>query len=401
MQEDKKTSEKNDQKDFGDTQRQTAGTKTCLLVLGMHRSGTSALTRVLNLMGYSLPNRLMGAGNGNETGHWEPIDITLYNDRLLEDLTSSWNDFRSLSMSHLEPQALRDAQRQISELIEQDYDNAQRIILKDPRICRMMPTYRAILEDAGYRVVPIIAFRCPLEVMNSLRKRRINWPEGFVETQAALLWLRHVTDAEYHSRGLARGFSEYSALLSDWRGVVKQLSKQGAFDLPNPICDIAPCVDDFIRPDLNHNAQTEDAVLNHPSIQGWCQTAYDALRMLVSNPDSKPAMASLDAVRENFNAAEAALFDLSQRSAQKIETLATATQHYEDVLTQLAQSTQALNAEQAKTVQLTRQLQEAHTAFTAQQQEFLSSRSWRLTAPWRWLGKTFRLCAKILRGRLP
>ena len=42
--------------------------RTCLIVLGMHRSGTSALARVLNLLGASLPNRMLGAESGKRSG---------------------------------------------------------------------------------------------------------------------------------------------------------------------------------------------------------------------------------------------------------------------------------------------------------------------------------------------
>ncbi len=50
---------------------------------GMHRSGTSALTRVLSLLGAALPQHILGAGPGNETGHWEPLRLVGYHDRML------------------------------------------------------------------------------------------------------------------------------------------------------------------------------------------------------------------------------------------------------------------------------------------------------------------------------
>jgi hypothetical protein len=50
---------------------QRAGPRVCLLVLGVHRSGTSAVTRVLSILGAALPRTLLGAGPSNESGHWE------------------------------------------------------------------------------------------------------------------------------------------------------------------------------------------------------------------------------------------------------------------------------------------------------------------------------------------
>src|SRR3569833_454268 len=70
--------------------------RTCILILGMHRSGTSALPRVLNIAGAKLPNRLMAAGSGNELGHWEPGQLAAYHDELLHELNSHWNDWQKL-----------------------------------------------------------------------------------------------------------------------------------------------------------------------------------------------------------------------------------------------------------------------------------------------------------------
>lgn len=423
------------------------------------------MTRVLNITGYTLPDRLIEPDIGNKAGHWEPHDIVFYHDRLLADLHSSWHDFRSISLSALGPQGLRNAQIQISELIERDYSSAPNIILKDPRICRLLPIYKDILEETGYRVVPIIPFRNPAEVISSLQKRKHIWPVGYVSSQAALLWLRHVLDAEYHTRGQPRSFTNYSSLLKDWRAVVKQLSTQAGFDLPQPIGDIETLVDQFLRPDLNHNTQQHGVPTNTPSVNGWCQTAFDALKKLEINPVSKPAMDALDRVRINFNAAQATLFDLSRHSSdritqmtQQIENLTTAfdsskndlvtaqqhiTQNQQqiDELIQMTQSSeiqldQAHNAAEGKDrriealnairqslendlermhqklheqhehskhdltthentiASLTAQLQErdtqleqAHNALIRQQQEYTSSRSWRMTAPLRWFGQ--------------
>ena len=73
--------------------------RICLLVLGMHRSGTSAVTRVLSIAGAKLPASLMGPGRGNEVGHWESDALATYNDELLSQLGSRWGDWRSLEVA--------------------------------------------------------------------------------------------------------------------------------------------------------------------------------------------------------------------------------------------------------------------------------------------------------------
>src|SRR5215469_9555194 len=70
--------------------------RRAVFVLGMHRSGTSAVTRVLNLLGVELGTGLMAASPDNERGYWEHLGIVQEHDQLLEALGSSWDDVRAL-----------------------------------------------------------------------------------------------------------------------------------------------------------------------------------------------------------------------------------------------------------------------------------------------------------------
>src|SRR6516225_2492198 len=75
----------------------SAQRRVCVMVLGMHRSGTSALSRMLNLLGCDLPKTLMGPSKGNEAGHWESRAIADFNDRLLESAGSDWHDWTAIN----------------------------------------------------------------------------------------------------------------------------------------------------------------------------------------------------------------------------------------------------------------------------------------------------------------
>ena len=57
-----------------------------IVVFGMHRSGTSTLTRILSIAGARLPKNLMSATASNERGHWESQSIADYNHRVLAAL---------------------------------------------------------------------------------------------------------------------------------------------------------------------------------------------------------------------------------------------------------------------------------------------------------------------------
>src|SRR5262245_41143141 len=86
--------------DVGATNGQAQGgrSRQAILVLGMHRSGTSALTRVFSLLGADLPKNLMAAApSSNETGHWESLDLFVIHDELLTSAGSRWDDWRAFN----------------------------------------------------------------------------------------------------------------------------------------------------------------------------------------------------------------------------------------------------------------------------------------------------------------
>ena len=92
-------------------------------------------------------------------------------------------------------------------------------MLKDPRICRFVPLWRAVLGRLGVAPKVVVPLRHPLEVAGSLARR-----DGMPEDEALLLWLRHCLEAEAATRGLPRSFLRYDDLVADWRPAVDRLA---------------------------------------------------------------------------------------------------------------------------------------------------------------------------------
>jgi len=118
-----------------ETERAPAG-RTAIVVLGMHRSGTSALTRMLSLLGAHLPEHLLGANPTNKAGHWEPERLVNLHDQMLGEAGSCWYDWRAFDPAALPPGRLDHYRAEITRIISEEYGEAPLIVLKDPRICR-------------------------------------------------------------------------------------------------------------------------------------------------------------------------------------------------------------------------------------------------------------------------
>lgn len=273
-----------------------SGPPTCIVVAGMHRSGTSALTRMLNLLGCDIAASLMPADQHNERGYWEAPEIAQLNDDILEAVGSAWNDWQAFSHDWSKvPKRAEFGQRAVA-LLDELYSNRRLFVLKDPRICRLMPFWQSALSDFGSEVRVVLPLRSPLEVAASLHKRN-----GMNQHKAQLLWLRHVLDAELWSRDLQRTVVHYEDMIHDWRNLVSSLSNQLGVDFPiSPETEVE--IDAFISPGLRHHvANSKATLLNSTEIASpWFAEVRDVLRR---GADTPAQQSRLDAVRSEFDSA--------------------------------------------------------------------------------------------------
>ena len=283
--------------------------QTCILVLGMHRSGTSAVTRVLSLMGATLPHRLMGAGRANISGHWEPAALCDFNDQLLSDIGSSWKDWQGPDFSRLAPGQTATIQNEILSIIKEDYGTSPLFVVKEPRICRLATLYIETLQSANIDVVPVLVLRNPIEVVASLMDRYEMWraamprsgaPKYSSEFDSYMLWLRHIIDAERATRGMKRVVVSYDSLLADWQKSVEAIKTQTGVVFPNSEQAISELIDDFLSPKQRHHSYTSEEVSIKSELRGLIQSSLVAYRRLEVDPNDANAIIALDAVHNSL-----------------------------------------------------------------------------------------------------
>jgi hypothetical protein len=195
--------------------------KTCLFVLGMHRSGTSAFTRILSLLGATLSKTLLPGNFSNPTGHWESQQLLNIHESVLCSAGTTWSEWAKFNAEWYRSSELNTYKQQILSELERDFSESSLFTVKDPRVRRFFPLWRAALREFGAETRVILPFRNPLDVAASLRAR-----DGFYPTHSYLLWLRHLLNAEADSRGLVRAFTRYEDLMEDWRGVTQAMTRE-------------------------------------------------------------------------------------------------------------------------------------------------------------------------------
>src|SRR5687767_5877934 len=121
----------------------------------MHRSGTSAVTRVINLLGVPIgrADKLMPVQADNPAGFWEHLALMDVNDAVLERLGGRWDAPPPRPVSPINVDDLRETAR--AEFYA-TYDGT-RWVFKDPRVSLLLPFWRSVLDDS--RSVAVIVLR--------------------------------------------------------------------------------------------------------------------------------------------------------------------------------------------------------------------------------------------------
>lgn len=159
-----------------------------IVVLGMHRSGTSAITKALQVLGVSLGENLMSPAADNPTGFWEDNDVCRINEALLRHIEAAYDHLGlvgSLSWPH---PVLAELRAEAAALLKARLASCGGLWgFKDPRTCRLMDFWRPVLEASGCRVGVVLPLRNPLSVVRSLERR-----ERMPAERGYMLWLEHV-----------------------------------------------------------------------------------------------------------------------------------------------------------------------------------------------------------------
>lgn len=227
-----------------------------ILVAGMHRSGTSALTRAINLAGVPLPSILMPASpEQNADGFWESADLWEIHEAILRSLKSGWNDPREIPGAWFDSRAADDARGKLTGWIDKEMHGNDRLLVKDPRTCRLLPLWQDVCATLGIETYTVIPFRNPIEVARSLKAR-----DGFPEALSFFLWLRHVLDAERFSRGKPRVFASFDQLMGDGVATVRRIGSELRLTFATPEHELRDLLGATLKPALRHHVVTDDAV---------------------------------------------------------------------------------------------------------------------------------------------
>ncbi|PRB10882.1 hypothetical protein CQ039_15885 [Brevundimonas sp. MYb52] len=270
----------------------------CLMVLGPHRSGTSALSGVLSHLGGDLPKTLMPAGEGNAEGYFESLRVMAFNDRLLNALGSDWKDLSPLDLGGTTAQVFESLMSEAVQVLQDEFSAARLPLLKDPRICRFVGFWSEAFSRAGYEPLYIHTHRNPLETAQSLQRR-----DGIPIELGLLIWLRHVLDAEAATRGRTRVFTNYKALLEDWRAQIPQMEQALGLTFHRNTGKVRQQIDDFLTDSLRHQQRAPEDVRRSAQVADVVRETFQILESWAGGAGKSSDHDALDALRSRMDGA--------------------------------------------------------------------------------------------------
>lgn len=244
---------------------------TAILVAGMHRSGTSAISGALRFFNISLGSKLLKPGEDNPKGFWEHEEALNIHERLLTALGSRWDDVRALPAGWLNSEPAREALDAIHQLVLREFADKSLWAMKDPRICRLAPLWIKALDELNIQTVVLLVARRPTEVAASIEKRN-----GWDQLLGELLWLRHVFDAELASRDLPRSVVTYDDLLSDPATCLSVAFSRLGIELPSLVDPVKNALKIFVDAADRHY-QLADIRAPARALSTISTRAYEAL----------------------------------------------------------------------------------------------------------------------------
>lgn len=286
--------------------------RTVGVVLGMHRSGTSILARMVHeVVGIGLGNRLLQADKWNADGYWEDTRI----------LDTHENILRLIGREVMSPDATRPypaqwwraadlgfLKCQLTDTVREELDRHHGLWgFKDPRTARLLPLWQDIFAELDVTPRYLLTVRDPRAVSASLARRN-----GFSAARSQLQWLLHYLDAVRYTGGRLSLIVDYDRWFTDPQAQVQALiracraitASQDSLDFPQALATIQRIVKRRLR---HHDSGQMEIVLpfieeSHTLLTHAARTGHIPAALWTLEAQARPAYKQLHAQVQQFDA---------------------------------------------------------------------------------------------------
>lgn len=359
--------------------------KKLIVVLGMHRSGTSAITRGIVALGASVGENLVPEGADNPTGFWEDMEFVQINDRLLEAIGQTYESLALMPTSYARDERVNVLRDEATALMSGKLTRSPVWVLKDPRVSRLLPFWKPVFAQLGVEVAYVVAVRHPFSVADSLEKRN-----EFPRQKSLLLWLEHYVACVTATQSDWRVFVDYDLLLENPRLETERIAKVLELEQSDHgVARVNSFISEFLSGDLRHTRYVFDDLRDSRELPPDLTASYRLLLAAARDevaPNDPTFMKKWDDVAERLAAFASVLDLLGQRDHAAIigsviqhELTSQISQLQDQASRELDDARQALMKVESEKDSVSRRLEVVEAEFY----RTVNSRSWRLTQPLR------------------
>lgn len=404
--------------------------KKIVVVLGMHRSGTSVVARSLRVMGVELGNRLLPAMGGvNEKGFWEDSDLVALNNEILREINGDWHHLTQFDVQCMAILREKGYFSRAIDLLNHKIGDQSRIFgFKDPRIAKLLPFWDEVFSHCHLDVRYILAIRHPLSVVRSLAKR-----DGFMAEKSYLLWVSHVIECLQSGPAYRRTLIDYDQLMQHPEQELNRIAQVLGLDI-DPV-ELDTYISEFLDDQLCHSVYELDDLLVDRSCPPIAYEIYSSLLKAANNQSwiDDPVLQSklntwateMSRLKQSFILADSltdqianlnqivarcneqitnldqvitgcdeqisnlnqTLFEWEQKDADQLKTTGSKlAQEAAERAAEIAKLNQGISEREAQIANFT-QIVSARDAYI---RTLVSSKSWLITKPMRWAGRIMR-----------
>jgi hypothetical protein len=283
------------------------GAVKLVIVTGSGRSGTSTVAGTLKMLGSYVPQPEIPPNDANPRGYFEPTWVVVFDKKVLAEAGVKTLDGRPAAVQLMRDVTAReDLRLELSEWFSGQLLGHQ-IVVKDPRIVWLRDLWAEVAGDLGVETAWVTMLRHPAEVVGSRERHYLaNADESrrvTRETANLAGWVNVGLANERSSRGGRRAFVHYSSLISDWRSTMAEVAERLdlTYDYDLASSEHHP-VDDFIDVTLRRVQVTLDDLDVPANLRQIAENVWTGLDALSRDPDDADAMATLDRMREEYDA---------------------------------------------------------------------------------------------------
>jgi hypothetical protein len=246
-----------------------------IVVLGMHRSGTSAIARGLEVLGVNLGENLYPAAIDNPKGFWEDRDFLNINEEILGAINFTYDQLGLVNIQDLpEFEAIS---LKAENLVRHKCDQNILWGFKDPRTARLLPFWHAVFERVGCDIGYIIVTRNPISIVESLSNR-----SGFDSVKTFYLLLEHLVPAITKTKGTNRVVVDYDKWIENPSSELLRVAM--VLKLPEPESAALKVYErEFLEKGLRHTVFTKSDLYNYVAVPKQVLACYDLLMDLAND----------------------------------------------------------------------------------------------------------------------